>query len=69
MSFTAMLLMAFKRIESWLYWIVVDVIGIRLYYVKEVRFVSLLYVVLLGMAVSGLFMWMKKSRQRYNAVL
>jgi nicotinamide mononucleotide transporter len=62
MSFTAMLLMAFKRIESWIYWIVVDVIGIRLYYVKEVRFVSLLYVVLLGMAVSGLFMWMKKER-------
>jgi nicotinamide mononucleotide transporter len=59
MSFTAMLLMAFKRIESWVYWIVVDVIGIRLYYVKEVRFVSLLYVVLLGMAVSGLFMWIR----------
>jgi nicotinamide mononucleotide transporter len=62
MSFTAMLLMVFKRTESWLYWIAVDVIGIRLYYVKEVRFVSLLYVILLGMAVSGLFMWMNKER-------
>lgn len=61
MSFTAMLLMAFKRIESWIYWIIVDVIGIRLYYVKDVRFVSLLYVILLGMAVSGLFMWMRKK--------
>jgi nicotinamide mononucleotide transporter len=61
MSFTAMLLMVFKRTESWIYWIVVDVIGIRLYYLKDVRFVSLLYVVLLGMAVSGLFMWIRKE--------
>ena len=41
MSFTAMWLMAQKRIESWYYWIIVDMIGIWLYYVKEVRFISL----------------------------
>jgi nicotinamide mononucleotide transporter len=63
MSFTAMLLMAFRRIESWIYWIIVDVTGIWLYYAKEVRFISLLYVVLLGMAVSGLVMWMGKERR------
>lgn len=57
MSFTAMWLMARKRIESWIYWIVVDVIGIWLYFVKDVRFISLLYVVLLGMAVKGLVDW------------
>jgi nicotinamide mononucleotide transporter len=59
MSFTAMWLMARKRIESWHYWIVVDVIGIWLYYVKEVRFISLLYVLLLIMAINGLRMWNK----------
>ncbi len=37
--------MAFKRIESWLYWIVVDVIAIGLYYVNEARFLSLLYAI------------------------
>jgi nicotinamide mononucleotide transporter len=57
MSFTAMALMAQKRIESWLYWIVVDAIAIGLYYVKEVRFLSLLYVILLGMAINGLWSW------------
>ncbi|MBD1874594.1 nicotinamide mononucleotide transporter [Nodosilinea sp. FACHB-131] len=57
MSFTAMALMALKRIESWLYWIVVDVIAIGLYYVKEVRFLSLLYVILLGIAINGLVSW------------
>ena len=48
MSLVAMWLMARKHIESWIYWIVVDVIGIWLYFVKDVRFISLLYVVLLG---------------------
>ncbi|GAK53561.1 nicotinamide mononucleotide transporter PnuC [Candidatus Moduliflexus flocculans] len=59
MSFSAMWLMAQKRIESWVYWIIVDVIGIGLYYVKDVRFVALLYVILLGMAINGLFSWIR----------
>jgi nicotinamide mononucleotide transporter len=59
MSFTAMWLLARRRIESWLYWIVVDVIGIWLYYFKEVKFVSLLYVILLGLAINGLISWRK----------
>ena len=57
MSFTAMWLMARKRSESWLYWIVVDIIGVGLYYAKEVRFIALLYVVLLVMAIKGLSAW------------
>ena len=44
MSFTAMWLMVQKRIESWYYWIIVDVIGIWLYYVKEVKFIAFFYV-------------------------
>jgi nicotinamide mononucleotide transporter len=59
MSFTAMWLMARKRIESWIYWIVVDGIGIWLYFVKDVKFISLLYVILLVMAVNGLRSWHK----------
>jgi nicotinamide mononucleotide transporter len=61
MSFTAMLLMARQRIESWVYWIVVDVIGIWLYFVKDVRFVSLLYVILLILATKGLVSWLRVS--------
>jgi nicotinamide mononucleotide transporter len=57
MSLVAMWLMARKHIESWIYWIVVDVIGIWLYFVKDVRFISLLYVVLLVLAIRGLLDW------------
>lgn len=61
MSFVAMWLMARKRIESWVYWIIVDVIAIGLYFVKDVWFVSLLYVVLLIMAINGLMAWSKSA--------
>jgi nicotinamide mononucleotide transporter len=62
MSLTAMFLMARKRIESWVYWIIVDVIGIWLYYVKDVRFISLLYVILFVMALNGLKSWTNTRR-------
>lgn len=59
MSFAAMWLMVQKKTESWIYWIVVDVIGIWLYFVKDVKFISLLYVILLILAINGLRMWSK----------
>lgn len=62
LSFTAMLLMARKRVESWLLWVVVDVVGIGLYYVKEVRFIALLYVVLLVLALRGYWNWRGAAR-------
>ncbi|HEY9403223.1 MAG TPA: nicotinamide riboside transporter PnuC [Pyrinomonadaceae bacterium] len=62
MSFTAMWLLARARIESWFYWIVVDAVGIWLYYVKGVRFIALLYVVLLAMAIGGLASWLRAAR-------
>jgi len=59
MSFVAMWLMAQKKTESWIYWIIVDVIGIGLYFVKDVKFISFLYVILLILAINGLRMWRK----------
>ena len=64
MSFVAMWLMAQKRIESWIYWIIVDALGIWLYFVKDVRFLALLYVVLLGMALNGWWKWHQAERNR-----
>jgi len=66
MSFSAMFLMAQKRIESWCYWIIVNIIGIWLYYTKEVKFISLLYVILLIMAVNGLVTWYKGIFRKAN---
>lgn len=57
MSLVAMWLMVRRHVESWVYWIIVDVVGIWLYYAKGVRFVSLLYVLLLALAIRGLTDW------------
>jgi nicotinamide mononucleotide transporter len=61
-SFTAMWLLIQQRIESWCYWIAVDIIGIGLYYVQGVRFVAMLYVILFFMAINGLMSWNKTSK-------
>ena len=62
MSFTAMALMTQKRIESWFYWIIVDIIGIGLYFQKDVRFIALLYLILLFMSINGLLSWHKSAK-------
>lgn len=60
MSFVAQILMAWKRIECWLLWIAVDIIGIGLYYAKGVKFVSLLYLIFLIIATKGLINWYRE---------
>ena len=67
-SFVAMWLTARRRIESWVYWMVIDVVGIGLYYVKGVKFIALLYVVLLGLAVKGFVSWSRQLRQVQLAI-
>lgn len=61
MSFVAMYLTTIRRNEGWLYWIIVDIIAIGLYWVKGVKFISIQYVFLLGMAMYGLWHWQKNK--------
>lgn len=63
-SFAAMYLMARRRAESWLWWLTVDLIGIGLYWVKDVRFIAVQYVVLLFMACWGLWKWTRTKAAR-----
>ncbi|MES3005178.1 MAG: nicotinamide riboside transporter PnuC [Patescibacteria group bacterium] len=62
MSFIAQWLLVKKKLESWVLWIIVDVIGIWLYWVKGVKFISLEYVLFLGIAISGLIGWHKEHK-------
>jgi nicotinamide mononucleotide transporter len=59
MSFAATVLLAKKVVENWYLWILVDVIGIWLYFIKGVKFISLEYVIFLMMASYGLFDWIR----------
>lgn len=62
LSFAATILMAHKKIQCWYLWIVVDVIGIGLYFAKQVIFVSFLYCIFLVLATKGLINWSKILR-------
>jgi nicotinamide mononucleotide transporter len=61
MSFIAMYLVTLRKNEGWVYWVIVDIIAIWLYWVKDVRFISIQYVFLLGMAIYGFIYWIKKG--------
>ncbi len=55
--FAAMWLMAHKKIEHWLFWIVGNIISIPLYFVKGLGFSGLQFIVFLTLAIQGYFLW------------
>ncbi len=63
-AFTGMWLMTKKKVESWYWWIATNIASIPLYFVKHYVFTSVYYLVLLVMAVLGLFEWMRKSKNK-----
>ena len=65
-AFTGMWLMAKKKVESWYWWIATNIASIPLYFVKHYVFTSVYYIVLLVMAVFGLFEWIKKSKKKHE---
>jgi nicotinamide mononucleotide transporter len=65
-SLIAQWLMARKVLESWLFWIAVDVTAIGLYAVKGLYPTTALYAVFLVLAIAGFFEW-KRSMARAAA--
>jgi nicotinamide mononucleotide transporter len=59
----AMLLMARKKVENWIYWIIGDVISIPLYLVKGLVFTSFQFTVFLVLAVLGYIEWRRFYRE------
>ncbi len=67
MSFLANFLLMKRRIESWYLWIIVDVIGVWLYFVKGVPLLSILYFAFLINAFWGYSKW-KKTLRSYEEI-
>ena len=63
-AFTGMWLMAKKKVESWYWWIATNIASIPLYFVKHYVFTSVYYIILLVMAVFGLFEWVNRTKKR-----
>jgi len=56
-SLVAQWLLARKKLESWLFWIAVDVVAIGIYWSKDLLLTSGLYAAFLVLATVGLFAW------------
>ncbi|GGC90182.1 nicotinamide mononucleotide transporter [Flavobacterium lutivivi] len=61
--FSGMWLMARRKIENWLFWIVGDIISIPMYFVKGYTFTSIQYLIFTIIAIYGYREWKKKLQQ------
>lgn len=64
----AMLLMAQRKIEHWLVWIIADAISIPLYFYKGMIFTSVQYVLFTMMAILGFISWQRQLRIQQNKI-
>lgn len=61
-SLIAQWLQARKRIENWAGWMIVNVVAVGVYWMKDLRLTAGLYVVFFGMAVMGHIAWRRTMR-------
>lgn len=65
--FVAMWLMARRKVESWIFWIIGDIITVPLYFYKGLTISSIQYIIFLILAVLGYISWkqiLNKNQQK-----
>lgn len=62
-----MWLMAKKKVENWIYWIIANVISIPLYFYKGLVFTSFQFTIFLILAILGYLEWKQKYKLQENA--
>ena len=61
-AYTAMWLMAKKKIEHWLWWMATNVASIPLYFIKGYVFTSFQFIVFLVLAILGWMEWKRRIK-------
>lgn len=67
--FVAMWLMARKKIEHWILWIIADIISIPLYIYKGLIFTSFQYLIFTAIAIFGYITWKKHLNKSPTTLL
>ncbi len=62
MSIITTFLMIQKKIESWILWILIDVIATYMYFVKGIKLVGIEYLAFCFIATFGLWNWIREYR-------
>jgi len=61
-AFVGMWLMAKKKVENWIFWIITDVVSVPLYFYKGLLLTSFQFLFFTVLATIGLIAWIKSSR-------
>lgn len=67
LAFSAMYLMARKKVENWAFWIACDLISVGLYIYKGLGVTALQYLIFLILAISAHFEWVRLYREQQAA--
>ena len=62
--FVGMWLMAKRKIENWIFWIIGDIISIPLYFYKGLTFTSFQYLGFTFIAIAGYYAWKKTLNKK-----
>jgi nicotinamide mononucleotide transporter len=65
-AYTGMWLMAKKKVESWIWWILTNIASIPLYFIKGYAFTSVQFLILLILAIAGWMSWKEKAKNEAN---
>jgi nicotinamide mononucleotide transporter len=63
----AMWLMAKKKVENWIFWILTDLVSIPLYFNKGLLLTSFQYLFFTALAIAGLLTWIKAFKTNAQA--
>jgi nicotinamide riboside transporter PnuC len=61
-SLAAQFLMARKKLESWIFWVIVDIVAIAVYLYKDLVLTAGLYGLFLCMALAGYVQWRSSAK-------
>ena len=62
LSVLAIWLQSRKKIESWIFWLIIDILSVGIYFYKELYLYSLLYSIYVVMAFLGYVAWRESYR-------
>ena len=67
-AFVAMWLMANKKLENWIFWIITNIVSVPLYFVKGYGFTGIQYFIFLILAFYGYIAWKKSLNSKQQTL-
>ncbi len=64
--FSGMYQMTMKKVESWIFWIIGNIISVPIYFLKGLVLTGILFIFLVGLAIKGYVLWKEKVIHSIN---